>query len=155
MTQAVALDPAQHAHLRILTSRGAAWGDEAMSALVVPAEFRAVQACYPIVFEPTADGAMNTFVVHPDEGGPHPVVLFYMDAPGKREESQRDHPPAEDHRHRGHRHIDVKHPRPADVVDDPAAQHGSHDRGDNHGHGPQRRGHGPLGRRHDAQKQRL
>jgi carboxymethylenebutenolidase len=35
---------------------------------------------------PTAEGAMNTFVVHPDEGGPHPVVLFYMDAPGKREE---------------------------------------------------------------------
>jgi len=35
---------------------------------------------------PTADGAMNSFVVHPDEGGPHPVVLFYMDAPGKREE---------------------------------------------------------------------
>jgi carboxymethylenebutenolidase len=34
----------------------------------------------------TDDGAMNTFVVHPDEGGPHPVVLFYMDAPGKREE---------------------------------------------------------------------
>lgn len=35
---------------------------------------------------PTADGAMNSFVVHPDEGGPHPVLLFYMDAPGKREE---------------------------------------------------------------------
>jgi carboxymethylenebutenolidase len=35
---------------------------------------------------PTADGAMNSFVVYPDEGGPHPVVLFYMDAPGKREE---------------------------------------------------------------------
>ena len=34
----------------------------------------------------THEGAMNTFVVHPDEGGPHPVVLFYMDAPGKREE---------------------------------------------------------------------
>ena len=34
----------------------------------------------------TVNGAMNTFVVHPDEGGPHPVVLFYMDAPGKREE---------------------------------------------------------------------
>jgi carboxymethylenebutenolidase len=29
---------------------------------------------------------MNTFVTHPEEGGPHPVVLFYMDAPGKREE---------------------------------------------------------------------
>src|ERR1700712_2730287 len=35
---------------------------------------------------PTADGAMNSFVVHPEEGGPHPVVLFCMDAPGKREE---------------------------------------------------------------------
>jgi carboxymethylenebutenolidase len=35
---------------------------------------------------PTADGAMNCFLVHPEEGGPHPVVLFYMDAPGKREE---------------------------------------------------------------------
>ncbi len=34
----------------------------------------------------TADGAMNTIVVHPEEGGPFPVVLFYMDAPGKREE---------------------------------------------------------------------
>ena len=34
----------------------------------------------------TADGAMNSFVVHPEEGGPFPAVLFYMDAPGKREE---------------------------------------------------------------------
>ncbi len=34
----------------------------------------------------TDDGAMNSFVVHPEEGGPFPVVLFYMDAPGKREE---------------------------------------------------------------------
>jgi carboxymethylenebutenolidase len=35
---------------------------------------------------PTADGAMNSFVVYPEENGPFPVVLFYMDAPGKREE---------------------------------------------------------------------
>ena len=37
----------------------------------------------------TKDGAMNSFVVYPDEGGQngkHPVVLFYMDAPGYREE---------------------------------------------------------------------
>jgi len=34
----------------------------------------------------TRDGEMNTFVVHPDEGGPFPAILFYMDAPGKREE---------------------------------------------------------------------
>lgn len=35
---------------------------------------------------PTPDGAMNSFVVHPEEDWPHPAVLFYMDAPGKREE---------------------------------------------------------------------
>jgi carboxymethylenebutenolidase len=34
----------------------------------------------------TRDGAMNTFVTHPEEDGPFPVVFFYMDAPGKREE---------------------------------------------------------------------
>jgi carboxymethylenebutenolidase len=34
----------------------------------------------------TADGAMNSFVVQPPGDGPFPVVLFYMDAPGKREE---------------------------------------------------------------------
>ena len=34
----------------------------------------------------TPDGIMNTFVVYPDEGGPFPLVLFLMDAPGKREE---------------------------------------------------------------------
>jgi carboxymethylenebutenolidase len=34
----------------------------------------------------TRDGSMPCFVVHPDEGGPHPVVLVYMDALGLREE---------------------------------------------------------------------
>ncbi len=34
----------------------------------------------------TKDGMMNTFITHPEEGGPHPVILFLMDAPGKREE---------------------------------------------------------------------
>jgi carboxymethylenebutenolidase len=34
----------------------------------------------------TRDGLMNTFVTYPEEGGPFPVVVFYMDAPGKREE---------------------------------------------------------------------
>jgi len=34
----------------------------------------------------TADGTMDTFVCHPDEGGPVPAVIFYMDAPGIREE---------------------------------------------------------------------
>ena len=34
----------------------------------------------------TKDGGMTTFITHPERGGPHPVVLFFMDAPGIREE---------------------------------------------------------------------
>jgi carboxymethylenebutenolidase len=34
----------------------------------------------------TPDGAMDTFVCHPEEGGPFPAVVMYMDAPGIREE---------------------------------------------------------------------
>lgn len=34
---------------------------------------------------PTDEGSMGTYVVHPAEGGPHSVVVFLMDAPGKRE----------------------------------------------------------------------
>ena len=34
----------------------------------------------------TPDGPMTTFVVHPERGGPHPVILFFMDAPAIREE---------------------------------------------------------------------
>jgi carboxymethylenebutenolidase len=35
---------------------------------------------------PTKDGATATFIVHPEREGPHPVVLFFMDAPAIREE---------------------------------------------------------------------
>jgi carboxymethylenebutenolidase len=34
----------------------------------------------------TGDGAMETFVCHPERGGPHPAVLLLMDAPGIRQE---------------------------------------------------------------------
>ena len=34
----------------------------------------------------TADGKTTTFIVHPDREGPHPVILFFMDAPAIREE---------------------------------------------------------------------
>jgi carboxymethylenebutenolidase len=34
----------------------------------------------------TRDGRMNTFICHPEREGPHPVVIFFMDAPGIREE---------------------------------------------------------------------
>jgi carboxymethylenebutenolidase len=32
----------------------------------------------------TKEGSMTTFVVHPEHGGPHPVVLYLMDAPSIR-----------------------------------------------------------------------
>ena len=35
---------------------------------------------------PTKDGHITTFISHPERGGPHPVIIFYMDAPGIREE---------------------------------------------------------------------
>jgi carboxymethylenebutenolidase len=35
---------------------------------------------------PTRDGRMETFICRPERGGPHPVVLFLMDAPGIRAE---------------------------------------------------------------------
>jgi len=34
----------------------------------------------------TPDGRMNTFICHPERFAPHPVLLFFMDAPGIREE---------------------------------------------------------------------
>ena len=34
----------------------------------------------------TADGSMETFLCRPERGGPHPAVIFQMDAPGIREE---------------------------------------------------------------------
>jgi carboxymethylenebutenolidase len=35
---------------------------------------------------PTKDGHTTTFISHPERDGPHPVILFYMDAPAIREE---------------------------------------------------------------------
>ena len=34
----------------------------------------------------TGDGEMETFVCHPERGGPHPAIFFLMDAPGIRDE---------------------------------------------------------------------
>jgi len=35
---------------------------------------------------PTSDGHTTTFITYPERGGPHPVILSYMDAPAIREE---------------------------------------------------------------------
>lgn len=54
-----------HKDLRVITRRGAQYGDRQMAAVTFPAEFRDVQACYPIVFRKTTDGL-----------GFEPVALF-------------------------------------------------------------------------------
>ncbi len=58
------LNNIDHRDLRVVATRGAAWGDAEMAALTFPAEFRSVQAYYPIVFQKTADGGFQ------------PVALF-------------------------------------------------------------------------------
>jgi hypothetical protein len=50
------LNNIQHKDLRIITRRGAQWGDDIMSAPVTVDEFRKLQAHYPIVFQPDGQG---------------------------------------------------------------------------------------------------
>ena len=56
MTRHTLLNNVAHKNLRIITERGARYGDDSMAALTFPAEFRNVQAHYPIVFSRAADG---------------------------------------------------------------------------------------------------
>lgn len=55
MSQHSILNPADHAALRIHTEAGADYGDNVMACLAMPAEFREVQAHYPIVFRRDAE----------------------------------------------------------------------------------------------------
>lgn len=68
MTRPVLLNNIDHRDLRVETARGAAFGDAMMSALTFPAEFRQVQAHFPIVFQKDA------------HGGFQPVALFGLTA---------------------------------------------------------------------------
>ena len=65
MPHHVLLNNIEHKDVRIVTRRGAAHGDDVMLAITFPAEFRDLQAHYPIVFRKTPDGT-----------GFEPVVLF-------------------------------------------------------------------------------
>ena len=53
------LDNITHKDLRVITQRGAAWGDDVMSCIVTHEEFRSLQAHYPIVFQRNAQGQMQ------------------------------------------------------------------------------------------------
>lgn len=59
MAKPVLLNNIDHKDLHVQTGRGAHFGDNVMSALTFPAEFRDVQACYPIVFRKVADTAFE------------------------------------------------------------------------------------------------
>ena len=64
MVNAVLLNNIDHRDLRVDPRRGARFGDQLMSSATFPAEFRNVQAHYPIVFRAT------------DDGGFQPIALF-------------------------------------------------------------------------------
>lgn len=64
MSQAALLNNIDHRDLRVITTRGADYGDNLSSALTFPGEFRNVQAYYPIVFQKSPNGEF------------HPVALF-------------------------------------------------------------------------------
>jgi hypothetical protein len=71
MTKPVLLNNIDHHDLRVITSRGAQYGDEVMCAPTFPSEFRTLQAHYPIVFRKTADAvsfeALALFGFHEGE----------------------------------------------------------------------------------------
>ncbi|NIA54313.1 SapC family protein [Massilia sp. TW-1] len=57
------LNNVDHKNLRVVTTRGAQYGDAVMSALTFPAEFRDLQACYPIVFAQDGNGSYDAIAL--------------------------------------------------------------------------------------------
>lgn len=68
MTRPTLLDNVTHRHLRVRSERSAALGDARQSALALPAEFRQLQAHFPIVFQ-LLEG----------DAGFQPVALFGLE----------------------------------------------------------------------------
>ena len=56
MSNTVLLNNIDHKDLRVITDRASQFGDDVMSAITFPAEFRSIQAHYPIVFRKSATG---------------------------------------------------------------------------------------------------
>lgn len=56
MSNPVLLNNVDHQNLRVITTRGAQYGDNTMLAITFPSEFRNLQAHYPIVFRKGGDG---------------------------------------------------------------------------------------------------
>lgn len=93
MPQAVLLNNIDHHDLRVITARGARYGDDTMLAPTFFREFRDLQAYYPVVFQKTAEGGFQPMALlglRPDEN-------LFLDEPsldkasldGQRRETQR------------------------------------------------------------------
>lgn len=78
MARNVPLNNVDHADLRVLSRRGADLGDAVMSAVTFPAEFRNIQACYPIVFHKAGDGSFHPLALFGFEPGQN---LYLQDDP--------------------------------------------------------------------------
>jgi hypothetical protein len=63
MTNNVLLNNVDHKDLRVITSRSAQYGDDVMYAITFPAEFRNIQAHYPIVFRKNAQGQFESIAL--------------------------------------------------------------------------------------------
>lgn len=121
MTEHVILDNRTHRDLRVDMSESAELGDSVMSALVVPIEFRQVQAHYPIVFRRDLEsGAYSALALFGFEQGEN----LFLDSNGW---DARYKPLSvairpflvglpEDGEGPGQVHIDLSHPR-ADTAD--------------------------------------
>ena len=59
MTRHALLSNSAHKDLRVITQRAARYGDDVMAVLTFPAEFRNVQAHYPIVFTKSKEGVFS------------------------------------------------------------------------------------------------
>jgi hypothetical protein len=59
VTRFSTLSNVDHKDLRIITRRGGQYGDSVIGAMTFPAEFRNIQAHYPIVFTKTPEGAFS------------------------------------------------------------------------------------------------
>ena len=59
MTKHAHLNNVEHRDLRVITGRGARFGEDVMYTLTFPAEFRNVQAHFPIVFGKSNDGTFT------------------------------------------------------------------------------------------------
>ncbi|WP_423141507.1 SapC family protein [Parablastomonas sp. CN1-191] len=70
MSNHQALNPADHANLRVHTGAGAQYGDAVMASLVVPGEFRRLCTVYPILFRhDAASGQFSALALFGFEAG--------------------------------------------------------------------------------------